>query len=174
MSVKGIYRLVAIVLAATLLAACNAADEATTAVSPQATRTAGVATPVTPPPAAEGEVTLSVELAAENEVPEAGDREMSGSGTVRINPDFGEVCPAIEIDKPEATSIRAAHIHRGAAGSNGPIVVPFESDANGITDECVTAELSLLNEIQQDPGGFYVNVHTETFPDGAIRGQLSD
>ena len=168
MSVKGMNRLVAIVLAATLLAACNTADEATTAVSPQATRTAGDATPAT-----EGGETLNVELGAENEVPQAGDREMSGSGTVRINPDFGEVCPEIEIDKPEATSIRAAHIHRGPAGSNGPVVVPFESDANGIKDECVTAELSLLNEIQRDPGGFYVNVHTETFPEGAIRGQLS-
>ncbi|HVL50203.1 MAG TPA: CHRD domain-containing protein [Actinomycetota bacterium] len=171
MSVKGIYRLVAIVLTATLLTACNAADETTTAVSPQATQTPGDATPATPPP--DGEAILNVELAAENEVPQAGDREMSGSGTVRINPGLGEVCPEIEIDKPEATSIRAAHIHRGPAGSNGPVVVPFESDASGIRDECVTAELSLLNEIQRDPAGFYVNVHTEQYPDGAIRGQLS-
>lgn len=173
MSAKGIYRLLAIVMSATLLAACNGGDETTTGGSPQATETAGGATPATATPAPEGEVTLSVELAAESEVPQAGDRDMSGSGTVRLNPASGEVCPEIEIEKPEATSVRAAHIHRGPAGSNGPVVVPLEADANGIAAECVTAEQSLLNEIQEDPASFYVNVHTERFPDGAIRGQLS-
>ncbi|MDQ4145958.1 MAG: CHRD domain-containing protein, partial [Actinomycetota bacterium] len=72
----------------------------------------------------------------------------------------------------EGTNIRAAHIHRGAAGTNGPVVIPFQVDAAGVSDDCVTAEPPLVNEIQQNPEAFYVNVHTERYPDGAIRGQL--
>jgi hypothetical protein len=69
-----------------------------------------------------------------------------------------------------------AHIHQGAAGVNGPIVIPFvpfdqlgPSSATG----CTAAGATLAQQILDDPAGFYVNVHTTDFPLGAIRGQLS-
>ena len=41
----------------------------------------------------------------------------------------------------------AAHIHRGGATANGPVVVPFTAPAaNGNSDGCVTAAPALIDE----------------------------
>jgi hypothetical protein len=64
--------------------------------------------------------------------------------------------------------VAAQHIHQGAAGTNGPIVVDFDGNARGCRD--ITA--SLAAEITADPAGYYGNMHTAGFPAGAIRGQL--
>ena len=64
-----------------------------------------------------------------------------------------------------------AHIHHGAAGTNGPVVVDFMEPVNGLNG-CVTADPALIKQIRQDPGDYYVNVHTEMFPAGEVRGQL--
>lgn len=69
----------------------------------------------------------------------------------------------------------SAHIHEAPAGENGPIVfnldvTPGADNRSGtfegtfdLTDEQVSAF---------EDGRYYVNVHTETFPGGEIRGQL--
>jgi hypothetical protein len=65
---------------------------------------------------------------------------------------------------------QAGHIHRGAPGVNGPIVVPFNSLASPITGTFTFTEADetlLLNN------GFYVNLHTPAFPGGEIRGNIS-
>jgi CHRD domain len=64
----------------------------------------------------------------------------------------------------------AAHIHRGARGKAGPVVVPLcgpcRSGARGTT----TLQASVLNALEA--GRTYVNVHTRRNPAGEIRGQL--
>jgi CHRD domain len=69
-----------------------------------------------------------------------------------------------------------AHIHQGAAGTNGPIVVPFvpftDLGASSATD-CTALAPALATQIMTTPENFYVNVHTTDFSLGAIRGQLS-
>lgn len=77
----------------------------------------------------------------------------------------------------------AAHIHVAPAGSNGPIVVGLELP-DPVSADCITAEpdSSLdspmvltqeeLDAIIANEAGYYANVHTATFPAGAIRGQL--
>ena len=64
----------------------------------------------------------------------------------------------------------AAHIHKGAAGVAGPVVVPLcapcKTGQNGrqAIDESLAAAL--------EKGGYYVNVHTAKNQGGEIRGQL--
>jgi hypothetical protein len=101
----------------------------------------------------------------------AGDRNGGGSFSAVI--DGRELCYGLAVRDIEDPI--AAHIHRGRANVNGPIVVPLtHPDAGdpGSSSDCTTLSRSLVRAIRRTPGRFYVNVHTNDFPDGAIRGQL--
>jgi CHRD domain-containing protein len=112
-----------------------------------------------------------------NEVSDAGDANIGdpdGSGTATLLIRGTILCSAILVTGIDIPT--AAHIHEGAAGVNGPVVVTFthppETGDPGDTSECVPADATVLNNISQNPAGFYVNVHTAAYPNGAVRGQL--
>jgi len=68
----------------------------------------------------------------------------------------------------------AQHIHQGAAGVNGPIVINFPGVWVGNTlVGSTTASAATISAIIANPSGFYVNVHTTDCPGGAVRGQLA-
>jgi hypothetical protein len=102
----------------------------------------------------------------------AGDSNGVGSATILI--DGTTLCFGLTVNNLDQPT--AAHIHRGVAGVNGPIVVPLtppERGNPGASSDCIPeGDPELLREIRAHPGGFYVNVHTEQFPAGAIRWQL--
>lgn len=98
--------------------------------------------------------------------PAGGEAKGSGSFSVEIDPDAGDVCYTLRASGIGTAT--AAHIHKGAAGANGAPVVTIAV----AEDECVAAEPDVLKPIVADPAGYYVNVHTAAFPAGAIRGQL--
>ena len=95
----------------------------------------------------------------------------NGAASVTLDPDAQTVCYNLVWNLlPPAT---AAHIHRGEAGTNGPIVVPFQSEFSDGANGCTQGvDAGLIQEIMANPAGFYVNVHNADFPGGAIRGQL--
>jgi len=90
---------------------------------------------------------LETRLLGANEVG-GGDPDGKGEAEVVLDSGQGTVC--FEIEAEDIAPVRAAHIHAGAAGANGPVVVDFAVAANGLSG-CVTAD----------------------FPAGALRGQLS-
>ena len=67
------------------------------------------------------------------------------------------------------TPLTGAHIHSGAAGTNGPVVVNFNAQFSGAN--LVDADLA---NVATNPAGFYVNLHNSVFPGGAVRGQMSE
>jgi hypothetical protein len=69
--------------------------------------------------------------------------------------------------------VTAAHIHRGAAGVNGPVIVGL-SGATGMTSYMSndTPTLTASDGALLLGGGLYVNIHSQTFPGGEVRGQL--
>jgi hypothetical protein len=78
---------------------------------------------------------------------------------------------------------RAAHIHEGARGSNGPVVANLAWPQDGQASDCLfegqagkfpTNEAGLVQRILKNPSSFYINVHNSVYPAGAIRGQLSE
>jgi CHRD domain len=103
----------------------------------------------------------------------AGDPNGSGTASITIDPATRQVCWNITVTN--IAPAVASHIHAGAAGVNGPVVVPLDTNGfTGTTTGCVAAPATAdLQAILANPAGFYVNVHTADFPAGALRGQLS-
>jgi hypothetical protein len=96
----------------------------------------------------------------------------TGTAVVRIIKDTNLVCYRLHAANVTLPTV-AAHIHRGGASVNGPVVVPFTAPgANGDSSGCATSTPDLINEITGSPSGFYVNVHTREHPGGAMRNQL--
>jgi hypothetical protein len=145
--------------------------------------TGGVAT------AQQTTVTLTARLSGAQEVPVAADPDGSGKADVHIDVAAGEVCFDVKLSDTGAPN--RGHIHEGAAGVNGPIVVTFfelripptepgapptdpRNDAleNGRLQDCVPGDPVVLARIVADPAGFYVNVHNARFPAGSMRCQL--
>jgi CHRD domain len=121
--------------------------------------------------AAAGGTALPVALTGEAESP-AGDPVATGIATFRLRTGQGQICYQLAgTNLPQAA---AAHIHRGAAGVAGPVVVPLRTpDAAGKASGCAVAARTIVASILKSPGSFYANVHTAEFPGGAIRGQLA-
>jgi len=88
---------------------------------------------------------------------------------------------------PANTTITGLHIHQGAAGANGGIVIQSGVDANAgkvVTDTgsgnimkffnvTTDAGVAALNGIVANPNAYYVNLHTTVNPGGAMRDQLA-
>ena len=98
------------------------------------------------------------------------DADGTGAATVTVDTTKNEVCYKLTVSGIDPATM--AHIHKGAAGASGPVVVPFDPPTGGSSEGCkpVTAEVSAA--LVASPGDYYVNVHNATFPKGAIRGQL--
>lgn len=68
----------------------------------------------------------------------------------------------------------AAHIHTGAAGTNGATAVTLTVDGN--TSTATVPANTVLTNTQYDAllaGNLYVNIHSTTYATGEIRGQLA-
>jgi CHRD domain len=116
--------------------------------------------------------TFRVTLAGENETP-AGDPVATGAATVRVRSGRARICYSLVARDLSGRAV-AAHIHRGAAGTAGPVVIPLKTpNAGGKASGCAKTSKSLVRAILARPSRFYVNVHTREFLGGAIRGQVA-
>jgi hypothetical protein len=55
----------------------------------------------------------------------------------------------------------------------GQVEVVLEAPKTGAAKGCTRADAAVIIAIMQDPANYYVNVHNDAFPKGAVRGQLS-
>ena len=115
---------------------------------------------------------LNASLSGTEEVPGPGDPDGTGFATVTFDNTTNTIRYSISvqnIDQPNA-----AHIHTGAAGVAGNVLVNFNPTfVNGVASVSVQVTPSVMNDITSNAGAFYVNVHNTAFPGGAVRGQLS-
>jgi hypothetical protein len=107
-------------------------------------------------------------LSGTNEV-SGGTAGLTGTATLTVNTTTGVVCARVTSNVTGAVAI---HIHKGASGVNGAVVVPLDvKSINGATI-CKTATPAIAAAIAANAAGYYVNIHTPAAPGGALRGQL--
>jgi hypothetical protein len=122
---------------------------------------------------AEQATRLRATLSGASEAPATGDPDATGTATLNVDVNATRICYEVSVQKIDRPV--GMHIHQGEVGESGPIVVPLTtpSGTDMTTTGCANAEASLVSRITATPGDFYVNVHTDTYPQGAVRGQLS-
>ncbi len=158
---------------ATSVSTAAVAEATVSATTAPASGTQQAGTTTMPAVFGQGGCLFSAVLAGPNEVPQAGPASAMGSAVVGIDTTLGQVCFDIQVMGLNLPAT-AAHIHRGAAGVPGPVVVPLTApDASGHSAGCIdNIDKALLGEILANPANFYVNVHNKDLPNGAARGQL--
>jgi uncharacterized protein (TIGR03437 family) len=139
---------------------------------------------------------LMSQLSPANEVPAVTGLDARGTGSfilVAGRDGEGRITSAEAIFDvnytgfPSGTNFTGLHIHTGAAGANGPVVIdsgirsasPVSAAASGAgnlhyevdVDMTNPAAAAAVNGLFAAPQLFYLNLHTTVNPAGAIRGQ---
>jgi hypothetical protein len=92
----------------------------------------------------------------------------------------GNVIFSFNYSFPGAVTISGLHIHQGAKGATGPVVVSSgvaglaDADGKGNVTATVAGTPATLQAILDHPRAYYVNLHTSVYPDGALRQQMSN
>jgi hypothetical protein len=137
--------------------------------------------------------TFTANLLPANEVPPIANNEAGGSATATITFDLTKdsagslTAASMDVSLtatgfPAGTALTNAHIHPGAAGTNGGIFlnvgltsgeVTFPSGGGSFSKTGIALTVDQANAVLANPSGFYFNIHTARTPDGVARGQLT-
>ena len=105
-------------------------------------------------------------LMGSNEVP-ANNSTATGTATLKFNNTTKVFTVTVTHTLASPTG---GHIHKGAAGTNGGVVLPFPTLTSPIN--CTSVALTAEQEADLMANLYYVNLHTAAFAGGEIRGQL--
>ncbi len=110
-------------------------------------------------------------------------------GGVVVDDNLDTLCYILIVDKiaelgQNPGDGRAAHIHRGAEGANGPVVANLAFPTDGQAADCLSededgkftadAGPGIVQDILANPDAYYFNVHNTEYLSGAVRGQLEE
>ena len=114
-----------------------------------------------------GEGSQQLSLTGAEEVP-AVNTSATGRGQLTVNADRS-VSGSFTT---QGSNMTAAHIHEGATGQNGPVIIPLQKKGD---NEWVVPEGAKLTESQYEAykaGRLYVNFHSAQHKGGEIRAQI--
>jgi uncharacterized protein (DUF302 family) len=104
-------------------------------------------------------------------VPNEVETSANGVGVLQVNLNNGDLSGYIALS--ELPDVTAAHIHQGARGENGGVVVPLEPNDDktifSVPEGTVLTPSQLVNLLKEE---LYFNAHTAEHPAGVIRGQI--
>ena len=110
---------------------------------------------------------MTLRMTGAEEVPPIS-TSASGTGTLRVGADRSVTGSF----KTQGGPFTAAHIHEGAAGQNGPVIIPLSK--SGDNDWIVPANAKLTDAQFESykAGRLYVNFHSAAHKGGEIRAQI--
>lgn len=114
-----------------------------------------------------GDRSVQVRLTGDEEVPSVR-TSASGTGTVTVTDDRSV---SVKVTTQGVAGV-AAHIHEGAAGANGPVIVPLTKTADNEWSSAPGAKLTESQYAAYKAGRTYLNVHSAANKGGEIRGQI--
>ena len=103
----------------------------------------------------------------------------TGEATVVISADNSTIWYVVEYSGLSG-SLAAAHIHVGASGANGGVILPLVASASPMVGSLTSSNFTPSGAITTfaeavaaiKAGGTYVNLHTAANPGGEVRGQV--
>ena len=103
----------------------------------------------------------------------SGDPDGTGTALITVNRGQRTVCWEMTVANITLPAT-ASHIHKAGVGVRGPIVISLSApDMTGSASGCSSdVDGDLLRDILENPGSYYVNVHTADYPASAIRAQM--
>jgi CHRD domain len=107
------------------------------------------------------------ELSGANESPPVS-TQASGLASIKVGSD-GSVSGEVTVSGMVPT---AAHIHHGAAGKNGPVIIPLKKTGADSFEVPAGAKFTEAQLAEYKAGEMYVNVHSAEHKPGEVRGQL--
>jgi hypothetical protein len=119
-----------------------------------------------------------VELTGAAEVPGPGDPDATATAELLVVPAANLICYRLTWQGIDGT-VFGAHIHEGAVGVAGPVVVTLFGgplgpstafSGTGSFQSCTRS--AEADDIAANPANYYVNIHSDVYPNGAVRGQL--
>jgi hypothetical protein len=94
----------------------------------------------------------------------------SGAGAFTLNTSTGALSGSVTITGMTANM---AHIHEGEAGVNGGVLLGLTAGADGKWSVPANTMLTAEQMGVMADGGLYTNFHSDAFPSGEIRGQIT-
>jgi hypothetical protein len=110
---------------------------------------------------------LKIVLSGSQEIPPVT-TTASGTASITVNADKSVIGSATIA----GMAVTVAHIHEGAAGTNGPIILPLVKSADNVWSVPPGARLSDAQYESYKAGNLYFNIHSEAHRSGEIRGQI--
>jgi len=113
----------------------------------------------------------ALQLTDANVVPGPGDTGASASMTIKVGRDAISFSTSVSNTSGYISTIA---IYQGWAGQTGPMVVRLSPSEIGIAQLLGTVPVStdVCRAISRNPAGYYVQINTSAFPNGALRAQL--
>jgi hypothetical protein len=113
---------------------------------------------------------LSVQLAETSDTSKAGGLNDKGTLKLNLQPSQNKIC--YELSVAGVSGVSRIQISSGSMDQPGTAVISFAPISAASANDCATLDHDQVMNLVRSPENYYATVENESFPSGAIRGQL--